>query len=302
MLIPCPCSSSRQSAFCRFSPFLVSHSLPRAFGRSQWGSSSRSTVVNWLIRIRTLALPFQTHTRPNCTYVTLEWPTIWRTHMKDELIEEVSWKTRGDRNGPLGPCLMVNLNSGRILDLGVAQFDLDNEQGTLSVSPAVHWQLFFWQFWTFLIGFFQFLRLSWLVNAHQVSIQYHLISDQTAFKSSTIADHYLSARTAQSKTVTIWNSLWTHPPILWQFSRGHCGFFSPNIFATNHLLYFYFLSPLKSQRRVISPSMSRSTVFKRVGALNVAKNPTALATALQSFENANPCKYCSNLWQEYWVL
>ena len=63
--------------------------------------------------------------------------------MKDELIEEVSRKTRGDRNGPVGPCLMVNLNSGRILDLGVAQFDLDNEQGTLSVSPAVHWQLFF---------------------------------------------------------------------------------------------------------------------------------------------------------------
>ena len=58
--------------------------------------------------------------------------------MKDELIEEVSRKTRGDRNGPAGPCLMVNLNSGRILDLGVAQSDLDNEQGTLSVSPAVH--------------------------------------------------------------------------------------------------------------------------------------------------------------------
>ena len=67
------------------------------------------------------------------------------------------------------------------------------------------------------------------------------------------------------------------------------------ISATNHLLYFYFLSPLKSQRRVISPSMSRSTVFKRVGVLNVAKNPTPLATALQSFENANPCKYCSKL-------
>ena len=32
------------------------------------------------------------------------------------------------------------------------------------------------------------------------TIQYHLITDQTAFKSSTIADHYLSARTAQSKT------------------------------------------------------------------------------------------------------